>query len=82
MALTIMTERACSLASCSSVRRAWCDPKKNSQQVLLTELHDAKDLLGTEWKGFLYELIKGGLDKVHSFVEAENPEVVSTNSTA
>ena len=30
-------------------------------------------LLGTEWKGFLDELIKSGLDKVRNFVEAENP---------
>ena len=26
-------------------------------------------------EGFLDELIKGGLDKVRNFVEAENPEV-------
>ena len=49
--------------------------EKESQQTLLTKLHDAKDLLGTEWKAFLDELIKGGLDKVCNFVEPENPEV-------
>ena len=46
MALTIMTERTCALREMSAIL------EKESQQALLTELLDAKDLLGTEWKAF------------------------------
>ena len=67
--MAIMTERARALREMGAIL------EKESQQILLTELHDAEHLLGSESKGFLYELIKGGLDKVRSFVEAENPEV-------
>ena len=73
LALTIMTERARALREMGAIL------EKESQQILLTELHDAEHLLGSESKGFLYELIKGGLDKVRSFVEAENPEVPKNN---
>ena len=68
-----MTERARALREMGAIL------EKESQQILLPELHDAEHLLRSEWKGFLYELIKGGLDKVRSFVEAENPEVPNNN---
>ena len=71
--MAIMTERARALREMGAIL------EKESQQILLTELHDAEHLLGSELKGFLYELIKGGLDKVRSFVEAENPEVPKNN---
>ena len=61
MALTIMTKHACVLCEMGEIL------KNESQQALLAKLHDAEHLLGTEWKGFLCELIKGGLEKVCSF---------------
>ena len=73
LALTIMTERGRALHGMGAIL------EKESQQVLLTELHDAEHLLGSESKGFLYQLINGGLDKVRSFVQATNPEVPKNN---
>ena len=67
LALTIMTEHARALCEMGAI------VEKESQQILLTKLHDAEHLLGSEWKGFLYELIIGGLDKVRNFVDLEVP---------
>ena len=71
--MAIMTKRACALREMGAIL------EKESQQILLTKLHDAEHLLGSESKGFLYQLIIGGINKGRNFVEVENPVVPNNN---